>query len=53
MMKDRAKLQVLKIPLNFAFTNFLKEIDYTKIKIHKIYNKFTKKLCYFIMILIT
>jgi len=52
-MKDRAKLQVLKIPLNFAFTNFLKEIDYTKIKIHKIYNKFTKKLCYFILILIT
>jgi len=52
-MKDKAKLQVLKIPLNFAFTNFLKEIDYTKIKIHKIYNKFTKKLCYFILILIT
>jgi len=52
-MKDRAKLQVLKIPLNFAFSLFLKEIDYTKIKIHKIYNKFTKKLCYFILILIT
>ncbi len=52
-MKEKAKLQVLKIPLNFAFTNFLKEIDYTKIKIHKIYNKFTKKLCYFILILIT
>jgi len=52
-MKDKAKLQVLKIPLNFAFTNFLKEIDYTKIKIHKIYNKFTKKLCYFILILIS
>lgn len=52
-MKDKTKLQVLKIPLNFAFTNFLKEIDYTKIKIHKIYNKFTKKLCYFILILIT
>lgn len=52
-MKDKAKLQVLKIPLNFAFTSFLKEIDYTKIKIHKIYNKFTKRLCYFILILIT
>jgi len=52
-MKEKAKLQVLKIPLNFSFTNFLKEIDYTKIKIHKIYNKFTKKLCYFIMILIS
>ena len=52
-MKDKTKLQVLKIPLNFAFTNFLKEIDYTKIKIHKIYNKFTKNLCYFILILIT
>jgi len=52
-MKEDAKLQVLKIPLNFAFTNFLKEIDYTKIKIHKIYNKFSKKLCYFILILIS
>lgn len=52
-MKEKAKLQVLKIPLNFSFTNFLKEIDYTKIKIHKIYNKFSKKLCYFIMILIS
>jgi len=52
-MKDKAKLQVLKIPLNFAITSFLKEIEYTKIKIHKIYNKFSKKLCYFIMILIS
>jgi hypothetical protein len=52
-MKDNCKLQVLKIPLNFGFSNFLKEIEYTKIKIHKIYNKYTKKLCYFIMILIS
>jgi len=52
-MKEKTKLQVLKIPLNFAFTAFLKEINYTKIKIHKIYNKFTKKLCYFILILIS
>ena len=52
-MKDNTKLQVLKIPLNFGFTKFLKEIDYTKIKIHKIYNKYSKKLCYFIMILIS
>jgi len=52
-MKDNSKLQVLKIPLNFGFSKFLKEIEYTKIKIHKIYNKFSKKLCYFIMILIS
>lgn len=52
-MKENTKLQVLKIPLNFGFTKFLKEIDYTKIKIHKIYNKYSKKLCYFIMILIS
>lgn len=52
-MKEKAKLQVLKVPLNFAFSSFLKDIDYTKIKIHKIYNKFSKKLCYFILILIT
>jgi hypothetical protein len=52
-MKDFAKLQILKVPLNFIFTHFLKEIDYVKIKIHKIYNKYTKKLCYFIIILIS
>ena len=51
-MKEKTKLQVLKIPLNFGFSKFLREIDYTKIKIHKIYNKFSKKLCYFILILI-
>ena len=51
-MKDKTKLQVLKIPLNFAFTKFLREIEYTKIKIHKIYNKYTKRLCYFILILV-
>ena len=51
-MKDKTKLQVLKIPLNFGFTKFLREIEYTKIKIHKIYNKYTKKLCYFILILV-
>ena len=51
-MKDKTKLQVLKIPLNFGFTKFLKEIEYTKIKIHKIYNKYTKRLCYFILILV-
>lgn len=51
-MKDKTKLQVLKIPLNFGFTKFLREIDYTKIKIHKIYNKYTKRLCYFILILV-
>lgn len=51
-MKDKTKLQVLKIPLNFGFTKFLREIEYTKIKIHKIYNKYTKRLCYFILILV-
>ena len=51
-MKDKTKLQVLKIPLNFGFTKFLREIEYTKIKIHKIYNKYTKKLCYFILVLV-
>jgi len=51
-MKEKTKLQVLKIPLNFGFSKFLREIDYTKIKIHKIYNKFSKRLCYFILILI-
>lgn len=53
ILKENCKLQVLKIPLNFDFTNFLKDIEYTKIKIHKIYNKFTKKLGYFILILIS
>lgn len=51
-MKEKTKLQVLKIPLNFGFSKFLREIDYAKIKIHKIYNKFSKRLCYFILILI-
>ena len=51
-MKEKTKLQVLKIPLNFGFTKFLREIEYTKIKIHKIYNKYTKRLCYFILILV-
>lgn len=52
-LKDNTKLQVLKIPINFGFSKFLKDIDYTKIKIHKIYNKYSKKLCYFILILIS
>ena len=51
-MKDKTKLQVLKIPLNFGFTKFLRDIEYTKIKIHKIYNKYSKRLCYFILILV-
>ena len=51
-MKEKTKLQVLKIPLNFGFSKFLREIDYAKIKIHKIYNKFSKRLSYFILILI-
>ena len=51
-MKELSKLQILKVPLNYAFTDFLKDVDYVKIKIHKIYNKFNKKLCYFIIILI-
>ena len=50
--KNRTKLQVLKLPLNFDFTNFFHEINYNKIKIHKIFNKFTKKLCYFLVILV-
>ena len=51
-MKEHSKLQILKVPLNFSFTDFLRDVDYVKIKIHKIYNKFNKKLCYFIIILI-
>lgn len=51
-MKDHSKLQILKVPLNFSFTDFMRDVDYVKIKIHKIYNKFNKKLCYFIIILI-
>jgi hypothetical protein len=51
-MKDHSKLQILKVPLNFSFTEFMRDVDYVKIKIHKIYNKFNKKLCYFIIILI-
>ena len=50
--KNNSKLQVLKLPLNFDFTNFFHEIIYNKIKIHKIFNKFTKKLCYFLVILV-
>lgn len=51
-MKAHSKIQVLKLPLNFEFTNFLCEVKYSKIKLHKIYNKFTKKLYYYIMILV-
>lgn len=50
--KEKCKLQVLKLPVNFNFSDFLKEITYAKIKIHKIYNKYNKKLCYYILILI-
>mgnify|MGYP003338077686 CR=1 FL=1 len=35
-----ADIKILDTP----YGNCIKEIDYTKIKIHKIYNKFTKKL---------
>jgi len=52
MFKEKCKLQVLKLPINFNFTSFLQEITYAKIKIHKIYNKYNKKLCYYILILI-
>ena len=52
IQKNNTKLQVLKLPLNFDFTNFFHEITYNKIKIHKIFNKFTKKICYFLVILV-
>ena len=50
-MKNFAKIQVLKVPTNFNFNDFFKEINYNKIKIHKIFNKYTKKIIYFILIL--
>ena len=51
-MKHHCKLQVLKVPINFNFNDFFVEINYNKIKIHKVYNKFTKKINYFLLILI-
>ena len=51
-LKSYSKMQVLKLPLNFEFAEFFQEIKYNKIKLHKIYNKYTKKLYYYIMILL-
>ena len=51
-LKTHARMQVIKLPLNFEFVDFFQEIKFNKIKIHKIYNKYTKKLYYYILILI-
>lgn len=47
----RTKLQVLKVPINFAFSYFFCHVDFCKIKLHKIYNRFTKSLYYYLILL--
>jgi hypothetical protein len=51
-LKPHAKMQVLKLPLNFEFMEFFQDIKFNKVKLHKIYNKYTKKLYYYIVILL-
>jgi len=51
-LKPYAKMQVLKLPLNFEFMEFFQDIKFNKVKLHKIYNKYTKKLYYYIVILL-
>ena len=50
--KYSCKVQAIKVPLNFNFPKFFCEINYNKFKVHKIFNKYTKKLNYYIILLI-
>lgn len=49
--RPRSQLQVCKVPVNFAFRNFFEKIEFQKIKIHKVYNRFSKKLYYYLIFL--
>lgn len=52
-MKIKTRLQVVKVPCNFNFTEFFNNIQFNKIKINRIYNKFKKKTFYYIILLFT
>lgn len=49
--KPRTRLQVCKVPTNFAFHHFFEHIEFQKIKIHKVYNRFSHKLYYYLIFL--
>lgn len=49
--KPRTRLQVCKVPTNFAFHHFFEHIEFQKIKIHKVYNRFSQKLYYYLIFL--
>lgn len=51
-LKDKCRLQVIKVPINFSFNDFFINIDYNKIRIHKIFNKYNHKIYYYIIFLI-
>jgi 16S rRNA G966 N2-methylase RsmD len=51
-LKDKCRLQVIKVPINFSFNDFFVNIDYNKIRIHKIFNKYNHKIYYYIIFLI-
>jgi 16S rRNA G966 N2-methylase RsmD len=49
--KPRTRLQVCKVPTNFAFRHFFEHIEFQKIKIHKVYNRYSRKLYYYLIFL--
>jgi 16S rRNA G966 N2-methylase RsmD len=51
-VKDKCRLQVVKVPINFSFCDFFANVDYNKIRIHKIFNKYNHKIYYYIIFLI-
>lgn len=49
--RPRTQMQVCKVPINFAFRHFFEKIEFSKIRIHKVYNRFSKKLYYYLIFL--
>lgn len=49
--RTQTKLQVVKVPVNFAFQEFFQKIDFVKMRVHKVYNRYTKKLYYYLILL--
>jgi 16S rRNA G966 N2-methylase RsmD len=49
--RPRTRLQVLKVPVNFAFSHFFRHIDFYKIRLHKVLNRYSKRLYYYLILL--